>query len=121
MDPVILGGLVDQWVWRCQMVVTEFQLGRPIDFKGEVEALVAEAEKQARLLDGDGLIQRLHFTDAGVRYQNAFVRTAKFVGLGEHGAIGSRARRLPASGWNGRIQSPLVNPDDEAACAGATQ
>ena len=56
MDAVILGGLVDQWVWRCQMVVTEFQLGRPIDFKGEVESLVAEAEKQARLLDGDGLI-----------------------------------------------------------------
>lgn len=56
MDAVILGGLVDQWVWRCQMVVTDYQLGRPIDFKGEVESLVAQAEKQARLLDGDGLI-----------------------------------------------------------------
>lgn len=31
------------------------------------------------LLDGDGLVQRLSFTDAGVRYQNAFVRTEKFV------------------------------------------
>ena len=56
MDTAVLGGLVDQWVWRCQMVVTEFQLGRPIDFTGEVEMLVAQAEKQARLLDGDGLV-----------------------------------------------------------------
>ena len=56
MDAAVLGGLVDQWVWRCQMVVTEFQLGRPIDFKGEVETLVAQAEKQARLLDGDGIV-----------------------------------------------------------------
>jgi all-trans-8'-apo-beta-carotenal 15,15'-oxygenase len=31
------------------------------------------------LLDGDGLIQRLSFSDAGVRYQNAFVRTEKLV------------------------------------------
>lgn len=56
MDAAVLGGLVDQWVWRCQMVATEFQLGRPIDFAGEVELLVAQAEKQARLLDGDGLV-----------------------------------------------------------------
>ena len=56
MDAAVLGGLVDQWVWRCQMVVTDFQLGRPIDFKGEVETLVAAAEKQARLLEGDGLV-----------------------------------------------------------------
>lgn len=56
MDAAVLGGLVDQWVWRCQMVATEFQLGRPIDFRGEVATLVAQAEKQARLLDGDGLV-----------------------------------------------------------------
>lgn len=56
MDAAVLGGLVDQWVWRCQMVATEFQLGRPIDFGGEVEMLVAQAERQARLLDGDGLV-----------------------------------------------------------------
>lgn len=31
------------------------------------------------LLDGDGLIQRLSITDAGVRYQNAFVQTEKFI------------------------------------------
>ena len=56
MDAAVLGGLVEQWVWRCQMVVTEFQLGRPIDFKDEVETIVAAAEKQARLLEGDGLV-----------------------------------------------------------------
>lgn len=31
------------------------------------------------LLDGDGLVQRLSFSESGVRYQNAFVRTEKFV------------------------------------------
>jgi hypothetical protein len=56
MDAAVLGSLVDQWVWRCQLVVTEFQIGRPIDFKDEVETLVAAAETQARLLDGDGLV-----------------------------------------------------------------
>ena len=35
--------------------------------------------KIKHLLDGDGLIQRLSFTDAGVRYQNAFVQTEKFI------------------------------------------
>lgn len=30
------------------------------------------------LLDGDGLVQRLSFTDGRVRYQNAFVQTPKF-------------------------------------------
>ena len=63
MDAAVLGGLVDQWVWRCQMVVTDYQLGRPIDFKVEVESLVAQAEKQARLLDGDGLIMLVKVED----------------------------------------------------------
>ncbi|MCB2098609.1 MAG: carotenoid oxygenase family protein, partial [Parvularculaceae bacterium] len=30
------------------------------------------------LLDGDGLVQRLSFSDEGVRYQNKFVRTEKY-------------------------------------------
>ena len=30
------------------------------------------------LLDGDGLVQRLGFSDEGVRYQNKFVRTEKY-------------------------------------------
>src|SRR5438477_10656082 len=56
MNAAALGVLVEQWVWRCQLVVTDFQLGRPIDFKDEVEKLVAQAEKQAELLEGDGLV-----------------------------------------------------------------
>lgn len=31
------------------------------------------------LLDGDGLVQRLSFSENGVRYQNQFVRTTKFM------------------------------------------
>jgi hypothetical protein len=63
MDAAILGGLAEQWVWRCQMVATEFQLGRRIDFKDEVAALVEQAEKQARLLDGDGLVMLVKVED----------------------------------------------------------
>ena len=37
------------------------------------------ALRKPHLLDGDGLVQRLSFADGKVRYQNAFVRTAKFV------------------------------------------
>jgi all-trans-8'-apo-beta-carotenal 15,15'-oxygenase len=35
--------------------------------------------RKPHLLDGDGLVQRLSFGNGGVRYQNAFVRTPKFV------------------------------------------
>ena len=35
--------------------------------------------RKPHLLDGDGLVQRLSFADGGVHYQNAFVRTPKFV------------------------------------------
>jgi len=34
--------------------------------------------RKPHLLDGDGLVQRLSFTDGKVRYQNQFVRTKKF-------------------------------------------
>jgi all-trans-8'-apo-beta-carotenal 15,15'-oxygenase len=37
------------------------------------------ALRKPHLLDGDGLVQRLSFADGKARYQNAFVRTAKFV------------------------------------------
>jgi hypothetical protein len=63
MDAAVLGGLVDQWVWRCQMVVTDFQLRRHIDFQGEVNKLVAQAENQARLLGGDGLVLLIKVED----------------------------------------------------------
>lgn len=35
--------------------------------------------RKPHLLDGDGLVQRLSFEDGAVHYQNAFVRTAKFI------------------------------------------
>jgi len=35
--------------------------------------------RKPHLLDGDGLVQRLSFADGVARYQNAFVRTPKFV------------------------------------------
>ncbi len=34
--------------------------------------------RKRSLLDGDGLIQRFHFHDGGVRYRNRFVQTPKF-------------------------------------------
>jgi all-trans-8'-apo-beta-carotenal 15,15'-oxygenase len=35
--------------------------------------------RKPHLLDGDGLVQRLSFADGTARYQNAFVRTPKFI------------------------------------------
>jgi hypothetical protein len=63
MTGAALGVLVEQWVWRCQLVVTDYQLGRSIDFKGEVDKLATQAEKQARLLQGDGLVMMVKVED----------------------------------------------------------
>ena len=54
MNAAVLGGLVEQWVWRCQKVATQYQLRQPIDLKAEVEKLVEQAEVQARLLEAGG-------------------------------------------------------------------
>jgi hypothetical protein len=54
MNAAVLGGLVEQWVWRCQTVVTQYQLRQPIDLKAEVERLVGQAEVQARLMHASG-------------------------------------------------------------------
>ena len=35
--------------------------------------------RKPHLLDGDGLVQRLSFADGTAHYQNAFVRTPKFI------------------------------------------
>ena len=43
--------------------------------------------RKPHLLDGDGLVQRLSFVDGAVHYQNAFVRTAKFIAEEEAGAF----------------------------------
>lgn len=42
--------------------------------------------RKPHLLDGDGLVQRLSFTDGKAHYHNAFVRTARFV---EEEAVGA--------------------------------
>lgn len=55
------------------------------------------------LLDGDGLVQRLSFTDAGVRYQNAFVRTEKFI------AEEAAGKRLQATWTTRQSDSCLDN------------
>jgi hypothetical protein len=54
MNAAVLGSLVEQWVWRCQKVATQYQLRQPIDLKAEVEKLVEQAEVQARLLEASG-------------------------------------------------------------------
>jgi len=54
MNAAVLGGLVEQWVWRCQKVATQYQLRQPIDLKAEVEKLVGQAVVQARLLEASG-------------------------------------------------------------------
>lgn len=50
MNATVLGGLVEQWVWRCQMIATQYQLRQPINLQAEVARLVEQAEAQARLL-----------------------------------------------------------------------
>jgi hypothetical protein len=54
MNAAVLGGLVEQWVRRCQLVATQYQLRYPINLKTEVEKLVEQAERQARLLEDSG-------------------------------------------------------------------
>src|SRR5262245_30887014 len=56
MNAAVLGGLVEQWVWRCQKVATQYQLRQPIDLKVEVQKLVGQAVVQARLMEASGPI-----------------------------------------------------------------
>jgi hypothetical protein len=54
MNAAVLGGLVEQWLWRCQKIATQYQLRQPIDLKGEVEKVVGQAVLQAQLLEASG-------------------------------------------------------------------
>ena len=45
--------------------------------------------RKPHLLDGDGLVQRLSFAGGTARYQNAFVRTPKFIAEEKADAFGS--------------------------------
>jgi len=68
--------------------------------------------RKRSLLDGDGLVQRFHFHDQGVRFRNRFVRTPKFQ---EEAAAGrflypTWSTLAPGGLWNnfwgpGRIRS----------------
>ena len=54
MNGAILGGLVEQFVWRCQKLATQYQLRQPVDLPAEIAKLVGQAETQARALAADG-------------------------------------------------------------------
>jgi len=54
MNAAVLGGLVEQWVWRCQKVAARYQLRPASGLQGEVEKLVGEAEAHARQLAASG-------------------------------------------------------------------
>ena len=54
MNAAVLGGLVEQWVWRCQMIATQYQLRQPINLQAEVARLVELAESEARRLAAAG-------------------------------------------------------------------
>jgi hypothetical protein len=54
MNGAVLGGLVEQWVWRCQKIATRYQLKQQIDLPAEIEKLVEQAEAQAQVLEADG-------------------------------------------------------------------
>jgi hypothetical protein len=54
MNAAVLGGLVEQWVWRCQKIATQYQLRQPMDLQGEIEKLVGQALVQARLMQESG-------------------------------------------------------------------
>ena len=54
MNTAVLGGLVEQWVWRCQMIATQYQLRQPINLQAEVARLVEQAETEARQLGDSG-------------------------------------------------------------------
>src|SRR4051812_35549848 len=55
MNAALLGGLVEQWVWRCELVATQYQLRPSTDLKLEIDTLVGEAVQEARRLNGIGL------------------------------------------------------------------
>jgi hypothetical protein len=56
MNAAVLGGLVEQWVWRCQMVATQYQFRHPINLRSEVDRVVEQAVTQARQLRESGAL-----------------------------------------------------------------
>jgi hypothetical protein len=56
MNATVPGSLVEQWVWRCQKVATQYQLRQLEDLQVAVEKLVGQAVVQARLMQEGGPI-----------------------------------------------------------------
>jgi all-trans-8'-apo-beta-carotenal 15,15'-oxygenase len=58
--------------------------------------------RKPHILDGDGLVQRLSFTDGRVRYQNTFVHTKKFADEAAADAYKYATWSMPVPGgfWN---------------------
>jgi hypothetical protein len=56
MNAALLGGLVEQWVWRCELVATEYQLRPSTDLKREVETLAEQVLALARGLQSSGTL-----------------------------------------------------------------
>ena len=54
MNAAVLGGLVEQWVWRCQKLASRYQMRQQMDLNAEVETLVQQADVQARQLENNG-------------------------------------------------------------------
>ncbi|MEA2939397.1 MAG: hypothetical protein QOC56_2901 [Alphaproteobacteria bacterium] len=54
MNAAVLGGLVEQWVWRCELIATQYQLKPSTDLQLEVGKVVEQAEWQARQLEANG-------------------------------------------------------------------
>ncbi len=54
MNAAVLGGLVEQWVWRCQKLAMRYELRPAIDLQAEVEKLIGEAEPRAQELAASG-------------------------------------------------------------------
>src|SRR5262249_5539325 len=113
MNAALLGGLVEQWVWRCELIATQYQLRPSTDLKREIDRVVVEAEQEARRLNTNGVtflariegwlaltahvagLSNLLFSDAPV--EPALNAAGRIQGLrAPTGAFGHAADRLEA-------------------------
>jgi hypothetical protein len=96
MNAALLGGLVEQWVWRCELVATQYQLRPSTDLKLEIDTLVGEAVQEARRLNGIGLTFL-------ARIEGRLALTAHVAGLSN--LLFSDAPAEPALNAAGRIEA----------------
>ena len=96
MNAALLGGLVEQWVWRCELVATQYQLRPSTDLKFEIDKLVDAAEQEARRLNGAGVTFL-------ARVEGRLALTAHVAGLSD--LLFSDAPAEPALNAAGRIEA----------------